>query len=122
MDGKSGTLTPEDFKTLEGLAATYGEKTLALKVAKVCTKFGEPLIHEFPKSLVGNAYLSMGKKITTAVGGGAAASIPGTAFASISKMVGRYGAELVVAKLAKIAKKSNKAAVATSLKSIFPAS
>lgn len=122
MNGKSGTLTPEDFSALQGLATTYGEKTLALKVAKVCTKFAEPLLHEFPKSAVGLAYVAMGKKITVAVGSHTASSIPGTAFASISKMVNRYGAEVVVGKLAKIAKKGNKVAIASSLKSIFPAS
>lgn len=116
--GKAGTLTAEDFTKLKALAATYGGKTLALKVAKVCTKSAAPLSHEFPGSLVAKAFTSTAKKITDKLGAGAA-PVSGAAFSDVSKMVSRYGAEIVVMKLAKIAKKNNDVATATSLKSIF---
>lgn len=119
--GKSGTLTPEDFKKLEGFSTTYGEKTLALKVAKFCTKVSGDLTHEYPKTVIGKAYADTAKKIT-AVLGSSSTAIPGSVFMDLSSMVRKYGPELVVTKLAKIAKKGNKASVATSLKGIFPAS
>jgi hypothetical protein len=121
MNGKSGTLTPEDFKKLSTLATTYGEKVVAMKVAKVCTKSAAPLLHEFAGSAVAKAFNATGKRITDALGSGTTGSIPGSAFIDLSKLVNRYGAEIVVIKLAKIAKKANKASVASSLKGIFNA-
>jgi len=120
-NGKAGTLTVEDFNKLKSLATSHGEKTLALKVAKVCSKFAAPLTHEYPNSAVGKAYVSTAKKITDSLGT-ASPAIPGSAFTDVSKMVSKYGAELIVMKLSKIAKKNNNAAMSTQLKSIFPSS
>ena len=76
------------------------------------------MFHEYPGSAVGKAFSTTAKKITDALGT-ASTPIPGSAFVAVSKMVNRYGAEIVVLKLAKIAKKANHSDVSSSLSRIF---
>lgn len=116
--GKPGTFSPDDFNTLKTLAETHGAETLAKKVAKACNNKANALSHEYSNSAVAKAYAATAKKVMDALPG-ASSSIPGAAFVSVGQLVGKYGPELVVLKLAKIAKKSN-ATSATKLSSIFP--
>jgi hypothetical protein len=119
--GKPGTLSVEDFESLKALVAQYGAGTLAKKVAKTCGKKAATLGHEYGASLVAKAYKDTSSKILSAFGGnGTATAISGTAFTTISNLVGKYGAELVIIKLAKLAKKGNDTATAGSLGKLFP--
>ena len=117
--GKSGTLSPTDFEKLNTMAAASGAKLLATKVAKICLTKSAALKHEYALSSVGAAYGTIGSKLTSVVGTGTKA-ISREAFNSLTSMVGTYGPELVIQKLAKIAKRNGVVAEATMLKSIFP--
>jgi hypothetical protein len=118
MAGKGGTLAPSDFESLKGLVGSFGASTLALKVAKACNQKAAALNHEYPKSAVAAAYVATASKITNA-GLGSPKMIPGSAFVTVGQMVGKYGAELVVQKLAKSVKKTD-ASLYNKLNSIFP--
>ena len=121
MNGKSGTITPEEFDTLAALYDSYGGKVLASKVALVCSKKAEVLKHEYPSSSVAAAYASVGNKIKTAVGT-STTKIGRDAFSALSSLVNTYGAEVITMKLAKLAKRNEATADFTTLKSIFPRS
>lgn len=117
--GKGGTLSPEDFESLTAMATASGPKLLAAKVAKICLKKAETYKHEYANSTLGTAYAGIAAKLTGVVGTGTRA-ITRESFNSLSGMVNTYGPEVVVQKLAKIAKRNNLVADATALKGIFP--
>jgi hypothetical protein len=119
MMGKSGTLTVEDFASLKALAAEYGAAILARKVAKACSNKAKLLMHEYPSSAVGKAYSDTAAKVIVALGATGNGSVKGSTFTTIGQLVGRYGAELIVQKLAKIAKKTDMGTSRT-LSAIFP--
>jgi len=117
--GKGGTLSPEDFELLTGMVATSGAKLLATKVAKICLKKASVLQHEYARSAIAAGYSGVATKLTGVVGTGNRA-ISRDAFNSLTSMVASYGPEVVIQKLAKIAKRNNNLADATMLKGIFP--
>lgn len=118
--GKSGTLSADDFTALSGFAAVYGEKGVAQKIAKVCKNKAESYLHEFKGSAVGKAFDLTSSKISSSLAG-AAPMVKSADFTVLASMVDNYGPELIVGKLAKIAKKSGKVETASSLSKIFPA-
>lgn len=116
--GKAGTMSVEDFESLTSMSSAYGETLLATKVAKICSKRAAPLLREYSGSALGNAYSSVASKITNAVSV-SDRTISRDNFSAIGSWIDKYGPELVVQKLAKIAQR-NSSADATTLKSIFP--
>jgi predicted anti-sigma-YlaC factor YlaD len=117
--GKGGTLSPEHFETLSEMVAASGAKLLATKVAKICLKKSEALKHEYANSSIAAGYAGVATKLTGVVGTGTRA-ITRASFDALTSMVAAYGPEVVVQKLAKIAKRNNNVADATALKGIFP--
>jgi hypothetical protein len=118
--GKSGTITKEEFDTLSGFVGTYGSKLMSQKVAKVCTRLGTKFKHEFANSPVANAWLGLATKINNATGTGNR-PITGAAYTFLTGLVGMYGAEVVVQKIAKIGlKNGGNTAEANAMKALFP--
>jgi hypothetical protein len=113
--GKPGTMAVEQFNFLKTQVESFGAKTLASKLAKVCGKRASALKHECAKSVVGAAYESIASKINGKVGP-VTAKVPIETFSMLSDLTDQYGAELVIAKLAKL---STVATEKTLLKSIF---
>lgn len=118
--GKSGTITPDEFTQLSELAGRYGANVLASKVAKVCTKYSSPYKHEYANSAIAAAWLSVAGKISGLIGTNRTV-VSMDAFEFIESLVHTYGPEVVIQKLAKIAKKNNMTG-ANSLLSLFPLS
>jgi hypothetical protein len=118
--GKPGTLSAQDFTALKVLVSSHGAETLAKKVAKACNNKSKALSHEFANSAVAKAYAATAKRVVDALPGNAVA-ITSSAFGSIGQMVGTYGPELVIQKIAKIVKKTD-AATSRKLAGIFSSS
>lgn len=106
MNGKAGTMTTEDFQALSVLAATYSPALLALKVSKASRNIASKYQHEHAESAVGAAWESVSGSIKQGLPTVRNSIVSNEAFSSLSNMVLRYGAELVVTKLGKIASKS----------------
>lgn len=104
--GKPGTLTEVDFTSLYQIVDSYKAQLVATKVAKLCMKKAAPYLHEYPESAVGKAYASVAQKITDAVGTSSNV-INRDAFHSLSSMVDRYGPEVIIQKLGKIARRQS---------------
>lgn len=120
-EGKAGTLAVDDFETLAEMVGAYSPKLVAQKVAKILTKKASGYLHEYPSSLLGGAYTATAAKLTTAIGAEPRGSIITRDFyGQLSSMVDRYGAEIVVQKVAKLAQRAGNTADATALKNIFP--
>lgn len=120
MNGKSGTITPEEFDELSSLVTTYGAKLLTKKIAKISTKSAAPFLHENPDSMVGKAWSGVASRINSVVTGVGERAINKDAYSFLSSLVSKYGAEVVVWKLSKIASKTNNKTDSTLLKSVFP--
>lgn len=116
--GKPGTFAVEDFETLKTLVTSYGPEVVAKKVAKACLNKSKALSHEYAGSAVAKAYAATASRVTSILPGTSTA-IPGSAFSSLGQLVGKYGAELVIIKTAKLSKKTN-ASLASKLSTIFP--
>lgn len=119
--GKPGTITVEEFDVLSALAGTYGERVLAEKISKICLKRAGILTHEYPSSLLGVAYNTVGSKIKAAVGDSTRV-ISRDAYTALVGMVDRYGAEVMTRKLGKLASRNENSTDASLLKGIFPKS
>ena len=123
--GKAGTILPEEFTQLSEATAQYtkggvnGALLLASKVAKICAKKSAALKHEFPGSTVAAAYDGIVNKIN-GVTGNLQGTITTDLFGDLTGMVAKYGPEVVIWKLAKIAKKNNYGTISTSLSGLFP--
>jgi hypothetical protein len=121
--GKPGTLAVEDFETLGMMVGDYGPKLVAQKVSKILLKQAATLKHEYPASAVAGAMTATAAKLTTAIGAEPRGSIISRDYYSeLTGMVNRYGSEVVVQKLAKLAKRSGAIADSNALKVIFPKS
>lgn len=118
MNGKSGTMTPEDFELLTNMATTYSPFLLGLKVAKVASRISASYLHEYPESLVGSAWKTVGERIVAALNTTRSSIVDMQTFNDIYGLVTKYGAELVIRKLAKIAGRSG--AEPGVLKTLFP--
>ena len=121
--GKPGTITAQEFTTLEGLVSQYGPLVVSQKISKICKKMSAGYLHEFPSSVVGLAWLGLGTKIDTATGS-VNRPISTTGFNFLSGLVTNYGAEVVVRKIAKIAHRTGagpNVSASTALKALFPA-
>lgn len=116
-NGKSGTITPEEFTELSSYVTRYGAPVLASKVAKVCTKYSAPYKHEYTNSAIAAAWLSVAGKISGFIGNNRTV-VSMEAFEFIESLVHTYGPEVVVQKLAKIAKRGNMAG--SNLSTLFP--
>lgn len=132
--GKPGTMTEEHFENLVGICEDYAVKTVAQKVSKICLKSAAPFTHEYGNSLVGNAWTNTANKISAVVGTDTS-KIDRDSFGEIESLVYRYGPEVVIQKLSKVANRQSKAvresggsatvadalkALSDSLKNIFP--
>ena len=116
--GKPGTITAEEFTALKAAVDQWGAKLLASKVAKICSKKGTSLVHEFATSAIGAAYNAIASSITAAVG--SPSGLVSSAFNdSLTQMVATYGPEVVIFKLAKLAGKAGNSADQTLLKGLF---
>lgn len=118
-NGKSGTLTVEDFEELSSYAEEYGARILGQKIAKVCSRLADGYKHEFAASPVAKAWLDLSGKIVGTLGT-STASIPSEVFGFLGNITTTYGPELVIQKLAKIATRMNNTADASALKVLFP--
>jgi hypothetical protein len=117
--GKPGTISKEEFTALNSAAQKFSVRLLASKVAKICGRKSASLKHEYPASTVAAAYDGIVNKIVTAVGKQDTA-IPTPLFDQLTGMVAQYGPEVVIWKLAKIAKSSNNASDSALLSGLFP--
>jgi hypothetical protein len=113
--GKAGTMAVEQYNFLKTQVESFGAKTLASKLAKVCSKRATALKHECAASLVGSAYENAASKINRKIGT-VTAKVPIETFSMLSDLTDQYGVELVVSKLAKL---STVQTEKTLLKSIF---
>lgn len=120
MNGKSGTITPDEFENLSEAAGNYGAVLLAKKVAKICSKFSTPFKHEYSGSAIAAAWLSVSTKISTALGGTGGGVVSTDTFEFLGSLVNTYGPEVVIQKLSKIAKKNGNMNEANTLKALFP--
>lgn len=120
MNGKSGTITPEEFETLSGFVGDYSAILLAKKVAKICTKFSGPFKHEYANSAIAAAWLTIASRINGVIGN-ASGTVSTDAFEFLGSLVNTYGPEVVVQKLAKIGLKNGEMPTAVNgLKNLFP--
>lgn len=117
--GKPGTITPEEFELLESGVNAYGARTVASKVAKICSKKADALKHEYPLSSVASAYASIASKIVGSVGS-VTKAVSSDFFNSLTGMVALYGPEVVTWKIAKLAKRTGSTADSNMLSSLFP--
>ena len=117
--GKSGTVTPEEFEQLASLVENYGARLLAQKVGKACSRVAKDFTHEFPTSSVGAAWNGSGSRIVTSLGAGTR-PITKDGFNFLVDLVGFYGPEVVLTKIAKLAKKSGNLDEAAIIKNVFP--
>lgn len=120
--GKSGTVTAAEFESLTTMVRQYGARTVASKVAEICSNKAARLTHEWNGSGVASAYNSVASRINSAVGSNGSRSISTDMFTSLTGMVATYGPEVIVQKVAKIAGRNGSSADATQLKNIFPRS
>jgi len=116
--GKPGTLSESDFEELSAAHESYGGTLLAQKVAKICSKQADRLLHELPQSHIGSAWKGAAGSIVNKVGNGAK-PISKEVFANLVDMVLGYGPEVVVQKIAKLSGRAE-ATDAVLLKSVFP--
>lgn len=65
--GKGGTVTPDEFKSLEAMVNKYGPEIVALKIAKICKKKSEDIKHEYAKSRIAAGYDEIATAIENAV-------------------------------------------------------
>lgn len=119
--GKPGTITKEEFTVLNNAVTSLkgGARILAAKVAKICSSKASALKHEYPASTVAAAYDGIVSKILNSVGK-SEAKVPGELFSQLTAMVAQYGPEVVIWKLAKIAKTTGNASDSALLSGIFP--
>lgn len=120
-NGKSGTITPEEFETLSSMVGQFGPMVIGAKLAKICTRMSAGYLHEHANSLVGKAWSGLAAKIGGAVGAQTRA-IPSADFTFLTTLVTNYGPEVVVQKVAKIALKAGNTVNGNTLKVLFPAS
>jgi hypothetical protein len=117
--GKPGTVLPEEFTFLTTAVSTSSVRLLALKVAKICSRKAESLAHENPASAIAAAYSGIASKIVSAVGK-ADGKISTDDYNTLTGMIAQYGPEVVIWKLAKIAKKANNRTDSALLSGLFP--
>ncbi len=117
--GKSGTLAVEDFEELSGYAEEYGVLAIGQKIAKVCNRLAEGYKHEFVDSSIASAWSGLSSKISSALGT-SRVSVPSEVFSFLGNITTSYGPEVVIQKLAKIAKRMDNVNDAKTLSVLFP--
>jgi hypothetical protein len=119
--GKGGTITEEDFESLEAMVGAHTSRLIAQKVAKVLTKRAAIYKHEYSNSSMAQALASVAGKITSAVGTEQRGLVITRDFyTGLSGMVDKYGPEVVIQKVAKLAKRAGQTSDASTLKALFP--
>ena len=63
--GRGGTITTDEFASLETMVNKYGPEVVIQKVAKICKKKADTFAHEYLASAIGAAYKSISDKINS---------------------------------------------------------